>query len=116
MVQNIPNGVVFNPQKQYFIELIISVLALNVDLFGRDGTSLPPCCCITLNVDMRHLLWGTSSKMVVNVNALLKVSRCQACKETMRKQRCGLVTSSDLFITKRKHSGKYVWSGKGRLI
>lgn len=65
---------------------------------------------------MRHLLWGTSSKMVVNVNALLKVLRCQACKETMRKQRCGLVTSSDLFITKRKHSCKYVWSGKGRLI
>lgn len=26
LVPNIPNGVVFNPQKQYFIELIISVL------------------------------------------------------------------------------------------
>lgn len=33
LVPNIPNGVVFNPQKQYFIELIISVLVLNVDLF-----------------------------------------------------------------------------------
>lgn len=33
LVPNIPNGVVFNPQEQYFIELIISVLALNVDLF-----------------------------------------------------------------------------------